>query len=129
VSPYEARVDTVHAGQEGLRILLEYAQGRRAPSATQVDAQASVPGESVSDPVGTGSVLDYDEDPAAVVEVSDRNAASRAGPPAECLDHEGVLARIGRPGHSDEDREGRDRVRDPDHGSGKSHEFPPRRSS
>jgi len=39
-----------------------------------VDSQTSVLGESVSNPVGTKPVFRYDDDPAIVVEVADRDS-------------------------------------------------------
>ena len=107
-------VDTIHAAQIGLRFRLEHPQPRRAPPASQVDSQTAILGESVSNPVGTKPVFHYDDDLAIVVEVPDRDSVAPAGPPAERLDDERVLPRIGRTRYTGDDREARDRIRDSD---------------
>ena len=117
-------MDAVHSGQIVLWIRLEHAQPGWAPSASQVNTQMSVLGESVSDPVGTEPVLHNHQDPVAVLEVPHRNAVAPAGTPAHRLDDECVLASVGRSRYAGDDREVRDRVRDADYRSRKFHQSP-----
>jgi hypothetical protein len=86
-------VNPVHPGKVKLGVFLEHAKPGFAPPTSQVDAQPAVSGKGVANSVGAEPVLDHHDDPAAVVEVADRNAMAPSGATPHRFDDQCILPR------------------------------------
>jgi len=107
----ETGMNAIHSREVGLGIFLEHAKPGVTPVTSKVDSQPAVSGEGVANPIGTETVLDHDEDSAVVVQVADGNAMTLSGTTPYGFYDECVLAGIGGPWNSRDDRKGRNRVR------------------
>jgi hypothetical protein len=112
---------SIHPAKVGLWIRIQDAQAGRPPCSPEVNPEATVVRKRIADPLGAGTILNDDDNSAAVVEIPHGDAASPTRPPADCFNDECVPSGVWRPRDAGENGEGSDRVRDTDEPLRKSH--------
>ena len=119
--PYEGCVHPIHPAKVHLRIRIKDSQASCLPCAAEVNPEVPVVRDRVANPVGPGATLHDDDNVAAVVEVSHRDATSSTRLMADCFDHERVSSIVRRARNTGQEGNVRDRVRDTDNEVGKVH--------
>ena len=102
-------------------IRIKDSQASCLPCAAEVNPEVPVVRDRVANPVGPGATLHDDDNVAAVVEVSHRDATSSTRLMADCFDHERVSSIVRRARNTGQEGNVRDRVRDTDNEVGKVH--------
>ena len=120
-APNKHSVHSIHSLEVRLRISVEDLKPGRSPRPPEEDPEATTICKCVANPMSTRTVFNYHDDSAAVIEISDRNAAPLARATTAGLNYEGIVAVVWRPRNASKKREVGDRVGDAYNGSGKSH--------
>ena len=121
LAPNKRSVYSVHSLEVRLRISFEDLKPCRSPRPSEEDPEATTVCKRVSNPMSTRTVFDHHDDSAAVIEISDRNAAPLPRATANGLNDDGIPAVVRRARNASKKREIGEGVGDAHNGPWKSH--------
>jgi hypothetical protein len=99
-APNKRRVHAVHSLEVGLRLSVEDLKPGRSPRPPEEHPEATTICKRVANPMSTRTAFNDHEDSAAVIEISDRNAAPLPRATTAGLNDEGIVAVVWRPRHA-----------------------------